>query len=59
MAEANGRKTPALQPKSGWNVLSIITHGFRERWHAVTPAGIRGPLRKSYNSAVADTWAGS
>lgn len=58
MSESTGRKNPPIQPKTGWSVRDVLTAGFKIRYQAYTE-GTTGPLRKSYNSAAADTHKGA
>ena len=56
---STGRKNPPIQPKTGWSVRDILTAGYRTRYQAHADDGTTGPLRKSYNSAAADTHKGA
>lgn len=52
------RKNPPIQSKSGWSIREVVTVGMRRRYQAIPPdahANSAIPLRKSYNSAAADT----
>lgn len=55
MAESQGRKSPPISVREGWTVQEFYTHGMKKRFRAVHQSGDKGPIRKSYNSAAADT----
>lgn len=48
------RTNPPFQPAPGTSVSEVMTQGYKTRYQAETSSG-KGPLRKSYNSAAADT----
>lgn len=48
------RTNHPITPAPGTSVQEVLTPGFKTRYQAETGQG-KGPLRKSYNSAAADT----
>ena len=54
---STGRKNPPISPATGFSIQEVFTLGMKLRFQAVpaSKGSVKGPLRKSYNSAAADT----